>query len=68
MRYHFIQEKVKAGDIRVDYVNTLNNPADLLSKMSLRTFMKLMQVIILGMGPWIAGFEIREGDKIYGIL
>ena len=32
VRYHFIREKVKAGDIRVDYVNTLKNPADLLSK------------------------------------
>ena len=26
VRYHFIQEKAKAGDIRVDYVNALKNP------------------------------------------
>ena len=31
--YHFvIREKVKAGAIKVSYVNTLKNPADLLSK------------------------------------
>ena len=30
--YQFIREKVKAGAIKVSYVNTLKNPADLLSK------------------------------------
>ena len=29
---------MKAGDIRVDYVNTLNNPADLLSKNVIKNF------------------------------
>jgi Reverse transcriptase (RNA-dependent DNA polymerase) len=32
VRYHFIREKVKSGQIHVSYVNTLKNPADLLSK------------------------------------
>ena len=32
VRYHFIREKVEAGLIQVDYVNTTRNPADLLSK------------------------------------
>ena len=32
VRYHFIREKVENGNILVQYVNTLKNPADLLSK------------------------------------
>ena len=41
VRYHFIREKVKAGAIKVSYVNTLKNPADLLSKSMMRTPFKL---------------------------
>ena len=61
LRYHdFIQEKVKAGDFRVDHVNTLKNLADLLSK-------NVTHATHLMNGPWIESFEIREGDKVYGI-
>ena len=31
-RYHFVREKVTSGLLSVEYVNTLKNPADLLSK------------------------------------
>ena len=31
-RYHFVRNKVEDGSILVQYVNTIKNPSDLLSK------------------------------------
>ena len=32
VRYHFVRERIERGDIRVDYVNTLEQLADILTK------------------------------------
>ena len=32
VQYHFIRDKVIDGDVKVEYVHTKKNPADLLSK------------------------------------
>ena len=31
-RYHFVRDKVEEGSVLVQYVNTIKNPSDLLSK------------------------------------
>ena len=48
LRYHFVRERVNAGDIVLEYISTHNQLADILTKaLDLSTFCKLRDKIVV---------------------
>ena len=60
-RYHFVRDKVEEGSILVQYVNTIKNPSDVLSK---NVTQKIHDVHAKNISNGMMDCWNRECDKI----
>lgn len=48
MKYHFVRERIESGDVRMEYVRTEDQLADILTKPLKRDRVEKLRASILG--------------------